>query len=189
MTHSIKAECARIVSIALHPFAVFALLNLLALWRLDPASLPRIMLGMAVVMVVVWAFVWQRHRAGHWSTVDASSKHERPALYALVLVLLIAYAAWVGRSSPLAIGVAVVIGMLCVAGVANRWIKLSLHMASLAFCAVVLWSLYRNASVDAFALLPLLGWARLRMARHTTVEVLGGTMLGLAAGIVLLSLG
>ena len=53
MTHSIKAECARIVSIALHPFAVFALLNLLALWRLDPASLPRIMLGMAVVMVVV----------------------------------------------------------------------------------------------------------------------------------------
>jgi hypothetical protein len=177
---------ARIVSIALHPFTVFTALTLLAAWRLDPASLPRVALGMAVVVAVVWAFVWQRHRAGHWGTVDASSKHERPLLYGVVLALMLAYAAWVGRASPLASGVIAVIALLCIAGLANRWIKLSLHMASLAFCAIALWPISRGIAMSAFALLPLLGWARLRMARHTWPEVLGGTLLGLATGIVLL---
>lgn len=186
--HSISAKLARIVSITLHPFAVFAALALFATWRLEPASLPRVMLGMAVMVALMWAFVWQRHRSGHWSTVDASSKHERPALYAVVLILLIAYAAWVGRSSPVAIGVAVVIGMLCLAGIANRWIKLSLHMASLAFAAVALWSLHHVTGTIAFLMLPLLGWSRLAMARHKMAEILGGTVLGLSAGFVLLGL-
>ena len=176
---------ARFVSIALHPFAVFAMLTLLAAWRLDPASLPRVALGMAVVVAAVWAFVWQRHRGGHWGTVDASSKHERPLLYVVVLALMLAYAAWVGRASPLAGGIIAVIAMLCIAGIANRWIKLSLHMASLAFCAMALWPINRDIALVAFALLPLLGWSRLRMARHTWPEVVGGTMLGLATGIVL----
>ena len=176
---------ARTVSIALHPFAVFTALSLLAAGRLDPDSLPRVALGIVVVVAVVWAFVWQRQRAGHWGTVDASSKHERPLLYAVVLALMLAYAAWLGRASPLASGVVAVIALLCVAGLANRWIKLSLHMASLAFCAMALWSISRGIAMFAFVLLPLLGWARLRMARHTWPEVLGGMLLGLAAGLVL----
>lgn len=175
---------ARLISIALHPFVVFVSLTLMAAWRLDPASLPRVVGGMAVVVAVVWVFIWQRHRGGHWGTVDASSKHERPLLYVVLLALMAAYAAWVGRASPLASGVIAIIAMLCIAGIANRWIKLSLHMASLAFCAVGLWSLHRNAAIAACVLLPLLGWARLRMQRHTWPEVVGGMLLGLAAGIV-----
>ena len=182
-----SGEFARIVSIALHPFAVFGALALLAAWQLDPASLPRIAGGMAIAVAAVWVFVWQRRHAGHWGTVDASSKHERPLLYVVVLLVVIAYAAWLGRASPLVSGVIAVVGMLCFAGIANRWIKLSLHMASLAFCAVALWWLHRGAGMVAFALLPLLGWARLRMARHTMAEVVGGTMLGLATGIALQS--
>lgn len=178
---------ARIVSIVLHPFAVFTALALVAAARLDPASLPRTMLGIGVVVAIVWAFVLQRYRSGRWSTVDASQRQERPLLYLLALVLAGAYWFWMGgTASATSQGVLAAVAMLCVAGVANRWIKLSLHMASLAFAGVALLSLWMPAAVALLALLPLLAWSRLRLARHSRVEVLGGTALGLISGLGLL---
>ncbi|MDR7194425.1 hypothetical protein [Luteimonas terrae] len=91
-----------------------------------------------------------------------------------------------GRASATSSGVLAAVAMLCVAGIANLWIKLSLHMASLAFAGLAAWPLWPAASIIALATLPLLGWARLRMARHTLPEVLGGATLGLVTGATLL---
>jgi len=54
---SVPSAFARWTSILLHPFAVFAALALIAAWRMDPASLPRTAIGMAVAVAIVWAFV------------------------------------------------------------------------------------------------------------------------------------
>lgn len=181
---------ARWTSILLHPFAVFAALALIAAWRMDPASLPRTAVGMSVAVAIVWVFVLQRRRSGRWGTVDASDRRERPVLYALALAVSLGYWLWLGgRASTTGQGVIAVIAMLCVAGIANRWIKLSLHMASLAFAAVSLLGMWPSAGLVALVLLPLLAWSRLRMARHTLPEVIGGTGLGLLAGIVLRLIG
>ena len=183
MSESLRAALARWVSILLHPFAVFAALALLAAWRMEPASLPRTAIGITVAIGVVWGFVLQRRRSGRWDTVDASHPRERPALYALALAVALGYWAWLGgRESAVAQGVLVVVAMLFVAALANRWIKLSLHMASLAFVAVALLSLWPAAGMVALALLPLLGWSRIAMGRHRLAEVLGGAALGLLAG-------
>lgn len=187
---SITATAARVVSIALHPFLVLAALAVLAAWRVDPASLTRTVLGIGVAIAIVSVFIWQRRRGGHWETVDASRRQERPLLYALALLVAGAYWLWMGgRASATSGGVLAAVSMLCVAGIANRWIKLSLHMASLAFAGVAAWPLWPLAAIVALATLPLLGWARLRMARHTVPEVLGGTALGLVTGVVLLAAG
>ena len=181
---------ARWLSILLHPFVVFAALSLVAAWRLDPSSLPRTAVGMLVAVAIVWAFVLQRRRSGRWGTVDASDRRERPILYALVLVVAAGYWLWLGgRASATGQGVVAVIAMLCIAGIANRWIKLSLHMASLAFAGASLLSLWAPAGIAALLALPLLGWSRLRMARHTLPEVLGGSALGLLTGVALRLLG
>lgn len=181
---------ARLVSVMLHPFAVLAFVALVAAWRLDPSTLPRTVLGIGVAIAVVWIFVLQRRRAGHWQTVDASRRQERPLLYLLALAVAGAYWWWMGgRASATSSGVLAAVAMLCIAGLTNRWIKLSLHMASLAFAAVVLVSLLPGVAGVAFVLLPVLGWARLRMARHALAEVLGGMLLGLASGTGLLALG
>ncbi|HSD17963.1 MAG TPA: hypothetical protein VLC71_11990 [Thermomonas sp.] len=181
---------ARWTSILLHPFALFAALALVAAWKLDPASLPRTAVGMLVAVVVIWAFVVQRARSGRWGTVDASDRRERPALYALALALALGYWLWLGgRGSSTGQGVIAVVAMLCVAGVANRWIKLSLHMASLAFVGATLLSLWPPAGIAGLLALPLLAWARLRMARHTLPEVLAGSALGLLTGVALRLLG
>ena len=177
---------ARWTSILLHPFVVFAALALIAAWRVDPASLPRTAIGMVVAVAIVWAFVLQRRRSGQWGTVDASDRRERPLLYLLALAVSLGYWLWLGgRQSPTSNGVLGAVAMLCVAGIANRWIKLSLHMASLAFAGVLLLALWMPAGIVALGLMPLLAWARLRMARHTLPEVIGGVGLGLLAGIAL----
>ena len=181
---------ARWISILLHPFAVFALLALVAAWRIDPAALPRTAIGMAVAIGVVWGFVLQRTRSGRWGTVDASQRRERPALYALALVVALGYWWWMGgRGSAASSGVLAAVAMLCVAGIANHWIKLSLHMASLGFVALVLLSLWPPAGVVGLLLMPVLGWSRVRMARHRLDEVIGGGLLGLATAAALRWLG
>ena len=179
-------QAARVLSLALHPFVAFTTLALVAAWRLEPASLPRTALGIGVVVAVFWGFVVQRQRSGRWGTVDASRRRERPAMYALALLLSGGYWLWMGgRASAASAGVLAAVAMLCVAGLANRWIKLSLHMASSAFAGVVLLGLLPAAGIAALLLLPALAWARLRMARHDLGEVLGGCMLGLAMGALL----
>lgn len=181
---------ARLLSMVLHPFAALGVVAMVAAWRLDPASLPRTALGICAAIAVVWIFVLQRRRAGHWRTVDASRRQERPLLYLLALAVAGAYWWWMGgRASATSSGVLATVAMLCIAGLANRWIKLSLHMASLAFAAVVLLRLSPPGAMVAFALLPALGWARLRMERHALHEVVGGSLLGLASGAGLLALG
>ena len=47
----------------------------------------------------------------------------------------------------------------------------------------------RGFGFIALVLLPLLAWSRLRMARHTVPEVIGGSLLGLLAGIALRLIG
>ena len=180
---------ARWVSILLHPFGVFAGLALIAAWRLDPASLPRTAVGMAVAVSVVWGFVLQRKHSGRWGTVDASQRRERPALYALALLVALGYWWWMGgRGSAASSGVLATVAMLCVGGIANHWIKLSLHMASLAFVALLMLQLAPPAGIVCIVLLPLLGWSRLRMGRHSLPEVVGGAVLGILAGTGLLLL-
>ena len=181
---------ARWTSILLHPFAVFAAAALVAAWQRDPASLPRTAVGIAVAVAIVWGFVLQRRRSGRWGTVDASDRRERPVLYALVLAVALGYWLWLGGTrSTISNGVLAAFAMLCVAGIANRWIKLSLHMASLAFSGMALLALWPPAGFIALVLLPLLAWSRLRMARHTVPEVIGGSLLGLLAGIALRLIG
>ena len=186
----ITMTAARGVSIVLHPFVVLAALALLAAWRVDPASLTRTALGIGVAIAIVSVFIWQRRRGGHWETVDASRRQERPLLYALALLVAGAYWLWMGgRASATSNGVLAAVVMLCVAGIANHWIKLSLHMASLAFSGMALLALWPPAGFIALVLLPLLAWSRLRMARHTEPEVIGGSLLGLLAGIALWLIG
>lgn len=181
---------ARLVSIALHPFAVFAALALLATWRVDPPALGRTALGFVAGVAIVAVFIWQRRRGGHWETVDASRRQERPLLYALLLAVAGGYWLWMGgRGSATSTGVLAAALMLCAAGLANRWIKLSLHMASLAFAGVAVWPLSPAVSVATLLALPVLGWSRLRLARHTWPETIGGTALGLATGLALLAVG
>ncbi|MGO0999724.1 hypothetical protein [Lysobacter sp. CA196] len=172
---------ARWISIVLHPFAVFIGLTMISVRVLAPQAFWSALCGVAVAVLVSWAFVAQRRRGGHWSTVDASHPSERPLLYAVLLVVLAVCWWWMReRAAPMGQGILAVAAMLVAAALLNRWIKLSLHMASLAFAGVSLFSLQPALAIVALLLLPLLAWSRLKLARHTRAETIGGALLGAA---------
>lgn len=139
------------------------------------------------VLLPLGTFMYLRAKSGHWSTIDASRPAERPPLYFLALSLAALLAAYFATSPGfgfLGRGGAAVCLLLVSAALLNRWIKTSLHVAFAAFAAAVLLVLNRPAGLAVLAFVPVLGWARLTMHRHSLPEVLAGALVGGLVGIL-----
>ena len=188
-----RVAIARAVSVAAHPLVVALVLVAIATAKLQGLGAAARLVGLTAVVVVVplWLFMWRKWRSGQWETIDASMPSNRPALYAVALLLLGVLMVLIGLLrgwDPLLRGCTVVVGMLAAAAILNRWIKLSLHVALAAFAAVVLLRLDWRIGVAFAALVPLLAWSRLALVRHSGAEVVGGASLGAAAGLLLIAL-
>jgi hypothetical protein len=184
---------ARGVSIGAHPFVVALVLVGIATAKLHDLGSAARLVGLTSIILVVplWLFMWRKWRSGQWETVDASTPSNRPALYALALLLMAALTATIGLLrgwDPILRGCTAVAGMLGAAAFLNRWIKLSMHVAFASFAAAVLLRLDWRFGAALVAIVPLLAWSRLALARHTWREVLGGACLGVTAGALLIAL-
>ena len=136
-----------------------------------------------IVFLPIGWLAWHSRATGRWRTVDASDKADRPLLYLVIgLVLLAAgtFFHFVEHSRDAVRGCVVVGGMMLVAFALNRWIKLSLHVACAAFCGVLLASAQFRAGWVLLGCLPALMWSRVALSRHLPVETLGGLILGAA---------
>jgi len=81
----------------------------------------------------------------------------------------------------LAAGIA---GLLVYTAVTAFW-KMSIHAGVAAGTVTVLVALYGPVALAAAPLVPLIGWARVRLAAHTAGQVVAGTIVGaLIAGTV-----
>ena len=184
---------ARWISILGHPFTFILVMVLATSGRGDGgiAAYRAAAIVLAVVLVPLGLFFWRRRASGRWSTIDASEPHNRPALYAAALALLVPLALVYRFAAPsgeaettsrlldgtLAVGLLLALGAL-----ANRWIKLSLHTAFAMFAGVVLAGTQPPLGFAILAFAPVLGWARLAMGRHSLREVMGGALLGAGVG-------
>ncbi len=188
-----RVAIARWVSIAAHPFVVALVLVGVAAAKLHGFGTAAQLVGLtsAILVLPLWLFVWRKWRSGQWETVDASTPSNRPALYTVALLLMAALAATIGLLRgwiPILRGCTAVTGILAAAAIFNRWIKLSLHVAFVAFAAVVLLRLDWRLGAPLASVVPLLSWSRLTLERHTWQEVLGGACLGVTAGVLLIAL-
>jgi membrane-associated phospholipid phosphatase len=69
--------------------------------------------------------------------------------------------------------------------VVTHWWKISIHAAVAAGTVAVLTAVYGPRALAASPLVPLIGWARIRLRAHTTAQVVVGSVLGaLVAGAV-----
>jgi len=59
----------------------------------------------------------------------------------------------------------------------QRW-KISAHAAGTASIAVVIWQLFGAAGSPALLIIPLVGWSRVRLGRHSVRQVIAGSALG-----------
>lgn len=176
------------ISTVAHPLVLVAVLfGTAAATRFPSAGAVALIvafLGLAIVPVVF--FLRGRVRGGRWKDTDASLPAERKEL--LRASLLIAGATGVlllatPRLRTMAYGAVAAMAIFAVASIANRWMRISLHVAFATFVAVGLSAFVRPWPAVLLILLPVIvAWARLTLARHTIAEVLLGAMLGFVAG-------
>jgi hypothetical protein len=181
---------ARTVSIAGHPFVFIVLLALLSVRAQGNAREFRVAsIAIVIALLPLALFMWQRYASGRWQTFDASEPTNRPTLHLASLAVLLPlslYFLLVARSPILFRGVVVVAVMLALFLGLNRWIKLSGHLAFAGFSAVILTRVHLAYGLPILLFIPLIGWSRLKLSRHTFPEVVGGLASGLIAGGLML---
>jgi hypothetical protein len=126
---------------------------------------------------------WQV-RAGRWSHVDASVRHERKSLNVVLggVCLLSAVLLWFLTRRPyMSLGLALSGALIVIALLIARWVKVSLHAAFAAFATALLWPI-KLAVIAGVLLTAAVVWSRLVLGRHVAADVAAGLVLGAAAG-------
>jgi membrane-associated phospholipid phosphatase len=59
----------------------------------------------------------------------------------------------------------------------QRW-KISAHAAGTASAAIIIWQIFGAAGSPALLIIPLVGWSRVRLGRHSLLQVIAGALLG-----------
>ncbi len=72
-----------------------------------------------------------------------------------------------------------------VMGIVNTATKVSVHCGSVSICASLLSVVVWPFGLLSLPLVPLVGWSRVHMGRHTAGQVLMGTVVGLAVPLVM----
>jgi membrane-associated phospholipid phosphatase len=192
MARHSAAAIARWISIVAHPLVLALLLVGVSAAKVQGGRAAVQWLGVtaAVVVIPLWVFMWRKWRSGNWDTVDASAPKNRPLLYLRALLLMAAFTVCIGVLSEWDYawlrGSVAVVGVITVAAILNRWIKLSNHMAFALFAAVVLLRVDWRVGAPLVAIVPLLAWSRIKLGRHSWPEVFGGACLGGAVGLLLI---
>jgi len=182
-------QLARWVSILAHPFVMVALLVAVPAMRQSSGDAAQsVLLVVIAVVLPIAVLMFRQVRRGRWSNVDASKPSERPVLFMVALAGLVAALGWLLLNDPqsfLVRGMLVVAAFLLLAGLLTRWIKLSLHVAFAALTATTLCLLGSSVGYALIAVVPVVFWSRIALARHRVHEVLVGLVLGVLTGIVL----
>lgn len=185
-------QFARWISIVAHPFTMITLLAAVpAIRHASRHTFQSVLLVMFAVIVPIGLLMILQVRRGQWSNVDASNASERPALFLIALVALVATRAWLRLKDPqsfLVQGILVTAGFVLVAAFLNRWIKLSLHIAFSALTATTLSLMGSWVGYVLIAVIPLVFWSRLALARHRVHELAVGLVLGALTGLCLFRL-
>jgi fumarate reductase subunit D len=171
---------ARWISILAHPFVTVSLMAL-------GAGVRSALLVAAFATVPLAVLMAMQVRSGRWGNVDASRREERPALFAvggLGLLALAIYLAITQPVSPLLRGLLAPLGLLAGAALVNRWVKVSLHIGFAVLAAATLIQLGSAVGWALVPVVPVLAWSRLVLNRHRPTELVAGGMLGLAASFL-----
>jgi hypothetical protein len=149
------------------------------------------LLVVIAVVVPIAVLMFRQVRRGRWSNVDASKPTERPVLFMVALAGLAAALGWLLLNDPqsyLVRGMLVAAGFLLLAALLTRWVRLSLHVAFAALTTTTLCLLGSAVGYALIAVVPLVFWSRVVLARHRVDELLVGLALGVLTGIVLVRL-
>ncbi|WP_414837589.1 phosphatase PAP2 family protein [Candidatus Nanosalina sp. VS9-1] len=116
------------------------------------------------------------------------SRDKRPKAYMVGLVSMAGtLAIFQLISAPSVIVSAGIGGILSIVAfaAANYFSKVSIHTGAMTLSAAVLYQVTPLISFTGFVLAVLTGWSRVKLERHTLMQVIYGAVLGLTCGLLL----
>ena len=193
--HPVRNRADRIARIATEVFApgvlVAALMVVIGWHAGQQAGVSRWwgLLGALFAAGIPLAYIVRGVRQGRFTDHHLPEREHRrvPLLFgigsvAVGLVVLLLLDAPRDVLALLAAGAA---GLIVFAAVTHWWWKMSIHAGVAAGTVAVLASVYGGTALWAAPLVPLIGWARVRLSAHTVAQVVAGAIAGaLIAGTV-----
>lgn len=124
---------------------------------------------------------------GVFSNFDVSKREQRPLLFSFSAFAIFCYLlALLILDGPKVLFIAlfaIAVGLVVII-VVNRWIKASIHMATFTSVILFIGIIYKGYSYLLFALIPLLAWSRIKIKKHTPMETVIGSILGIVITLV-----
>lgn len=185
-----RTAVASFVSDTLGPLPVLAALCVAgASGRSTVAGLGWGLLAMAFVAVLPYAATWRLRHSADASAPSSRSRATYMCVAAVSAALGLAIVAVAGGPHRLIAAVVAVLATLVVTAVTNAVWHWSNHAAATVAGAAMLTILAGPAGSWAFFALPLVGWARLALRRHTFTQVALGALTGgvISAAVLLVA--
>ncbi len=134
-------------------------------------------------------FILYEVKKGTFSDVDVSRREQRPFLFLAIGIAVVMYLLiLIILNGPVILYLAAfgfILGIFFIT-VINRKIKASIHVATITALLLIFGFLYGVQPIF-FLLIPVIGWSRVVIKRHTVSEVIVGSIIG--GGLTLLMYG
>lgn len=129
-------------------------------------------------------------KTGRMDALFSNRRHQRHRIYVVGLffnVLGIFILTWM--NAPQLLTAALIAGLASIVSFAfiNLWWKISVHASTVAALVTVLHILYGAWAAPSLVLVPLMGWARVRLGQHTAAQVAVGAALSSLIVIIVFS--
>lgn len=145
-----------------------------------------------VFTLVIGAFVFVGMKRGIFSNFDISKRTERKPVFIFAgIIILLYFLLILILQGPmiLLLGLGILLIGVVVAELINTKVKASMHLAvATAFSFVYAIFFGGYFWMLPLILIPAVAWSRLKLKRHTPIEVLVGTVFGLSLVVVLLAI-
>ena len=117
--------------------------------------------------------------------IPIRSQRIRPMVFMLVTTVITLFLL-IGLHTPrfvMILSLAAFGQLIIIFVITLKW-KISGHAAAVSTFSALCWLFYGSLAGLVFILIPIVIWARLRLKRHTPLQTLGGTVLGLLTLVV-----
>lgn len=124
---------------------------------------------------------------GVFSNFDVSKREQRPLVFLFSAFTIFCYVLSIfilNGPKILFIAVFAIVLGLVVLSFVNRWIKASIHVATLTSFLLLIFFVYRGYFFLFLLLIPLLSWSRVKTKEHTIAETIVGAVLGILLTII-----
>ena len=124
---------------------------------------------------------------GVFSNFDVSKREQRPLLFSFCAFAMFCYLLSLfileGPKILFLALFAIVLGLIVIV-VVNRWIKASIHVATLTSVVFLINIIYKGNYFLLLFLIPLLAWSRVKLKQHTPLETVVGSLLGIVITLI-----